>query len=147
MKTGIRLSFSMFFLLTAFPLLSQQEGVLYIGMSLEDVLSRFGTPTAVYAARGEEHWQDDVVFEYPQGDFYIYRDRVWQASLRSAHGIAVGDPKPAVLLTLGSNAADHGNYVLYQLPSSPGTAWPLALRVNFSNIGIVSAIFMYRSDF
>ena len=129
----------------AFPLWPQDsEPHFFVGMKLAELINRFGPPETVYAARGDESWQDDVVFEYAQGDFYIYRDRVWQVKLTSAYGIAVGDTKPAALLALGGQAEDMGNYML--LPLSGG-AWPLTLRVNFSSEGLASAIFVYRQDF
>ncbi|MDR3247824.1 MAG: hypothetical protein LBT39_03470, partial [Treponema sp.] len=64
----------------------------FIGLTLEGLFARFGVPREVYALRGQEEWQDDVVLVYPQGDFYVFRDRVWQVGVPSAHGIRVGDP-------------------------------------------------------
>jgi len=118
--------------------------VAYIGMKLDELITRFGVPQAVYASRGQELWQDDVVFAYSHGDFYIFKDRVWQLGLRSAQGISINDSKPAVVLTLGEAATDHGDYVLLPLPP---TGWPLMLRVNFNSSGRVAAIFIYRPDF
>ena len=116
----------------------------YIGMKLDELIARYGPPRSVYASRGLELWQDDVVFVYDAGDFYIFRDRVWQAGLRSACGVSVGDSKPAVALTLGKEAADQGDYILFPLPPA---GWPLALRVNFNAAGRVTAIYIYRPDF
>ena len=149
MKSGTRVPFIplLLLLLIAFPLWSQDSGVdplFFVGMKLEELIGRYGPPRAVYAARGSESWQDDVVFEYDQGDFYIYRDRVWQVGLASAYGIALGDPKPAALLVLGGRAEDRGNYLLFPLPDG---GWPLMLRIDFSGTGLVSAIFVYRPDF
>jgi hypothetical protein len=85
-----------------------------------------------------------VVFVYSVGEFYIYRNRVWQISLASAYGLSLGDPKPAALLVLGNDAVDMGSYLFYPLPSG---AWPLAMRVTFSDAGIITAIFVYRRDY
>jgi hypothetical protein len=115
-----------------------------IGLSLENLLSRFGIPRTVYAARGNEEWQDDVVFVYEAADFYVFKDRVWQVGLKTAYGVRLGDPRPAVLLTLGEGVRDFEDYVLLELPSGP---WPLAFRVNLDGSGFVSALFVYRSDF
>jgi hypothetical protein len=115
-----------------------------IGLRLEDLFLRYGVPNTVHAARGNEHWQDDVVFVYNEWDFYIFRDRVWQIGLKSAYGLKIGDPKAAALLALGDKArVDEGDYLLYPLT---GSAWPLSLRVNF-NAGKISGIFVYRTDF
>jgi hypothetical protein len=115
-----------------------------IGLSLENLLARFGVPRTVYAVRGNEEWQDDVVFSYEEADFYVYKDRVWQIGLKTAYGIRLGDPRPAVSLTLGEGAEDFEDHVLLSLPSK---GWPLALRVNLNDSGLVSALFVYRPDF
>jgi hypothetical protein len=147
MKVKNSVRFFPFLLFIACPLWPQDSGVephSFVGMSLAELFGRFGPPRAVYAARGEERWQDDVVFEYAQGDFYIYKDRVWQVGLASAYGVALGDPKPAALLVIGDKAEDRGNYMLAPLSGAP---WPLMLRINFTGSGLTSAIFVYRPDF
>jgi hypothetical protein len=115
-----------------------------IGLNLENLLSRFGAPQAVYASRGNEEWQDDVVFVYENADFYVYKDRVWQIGLKSAYGIRLGDSRPAVSLSLGEKAEDREDYIILPLPSK---GWPLAFRVNLDGSGLASALFVYRSDF
>jgi hypothetical protein len=113
-------------------------------MKLADLVARFGPPQSVYAARGQEPWQDDVVFTYSEGDFYLFKDRVWQVGLKSAYSISLGDPKQAVLLALGERALDQGTHVLLPLPDN---GWQLVLRVNVNPAGRVSAIFIYRPDY
>ena len=119
------------------------EQIAFIGMKLDDLYRRFGSPQTVYAARGGETWQDDVVLVYKEGDFYIFRDRVWQVGLKSIYGIRIGDVKSVAMLVLGENVQDQGDYALY---SFPGGAWPLSLRVNFTS-GKISAIYVYRPDY
>jgi hypothetical protein len=134
------------------PLVSQEEPgggagtdpALWIGMDLPALLARFGAPRSVYPVRGREEWQDDVVFVYDHGDFYIYKDRVWQAGLKSAYGIEAGDSRETALLVLGEKTEDREHYLLCPLP---GGSWPLALRCNLDEAGKVSIIFVYRSDF
>ncbi|MDR2134307.1 MAG: hypothetical protein LBP27_04300 [Treponema sp.] len=115
-----------------------------VGLTLEDLLNRFGTPRAVYAVRGVEEWQDDVVFVYDGGDFYICKDRVWQVGFKSVRGIKPGDSKPAALLVLGEEAEDRGDHILLSLPDGN---WPLTLRVSLNETGFVSALYIYRPDF
>jgi hypothetical protein len=115
-----------------------------IGLTLEGLFARFGVPQEVYALRGVEEWQDDVVLVYPQGDFYVFRDRVWQVGIRSARGIRVGDPRAAVILALGEGAAEGED--CYFLPIR-GWPWPMTMRVNMGGSGLVAGIFVYRSDF
>jgi hypothetical protein len=115
-----------------------------VGLTLGELYARFGVPSAVYAVRGAEEWQDDVVMTYGQGDFYIYRDRVWQISLKTGYGLKLGDSRPAAVLALGEKARDQGDHFLLSLP---GGGWPLELRVNINGSGRVSAIYVYRPDF
>jgi hypothetical protein len=126
------------------PAATNDEKLSFVGMTLSELIERFGAPKAALSARGNEQWQDDVIFQYNEGDFYIHRDRVWQVMLSSACGVSNRDRKAAVLLALGNTAQDRGDYIL--LPIS-GKDWPLMLRVNMNNSGQVSAIYIYRSDF
>jgi len=162
-RDSLPLLFVICYLLFPLPLLWAQQGVSRndeivsnIGLRLEDVFLRYGVPNTVHAARGNEHWQDDVVFVYSEWDFYIFRDRVWQIGLKSGYGMKIGDPKAAALLVLADKARvfqpspkgegsplDEGDYLLYPLT---GGTWPLSLRVNFKD-GKISGIFVYRTDF
>jgi len=124
--------------------LSADEQLSFVGMMMADLLEQFGPPRSVITERGNEIWQDDVVFQYNGADFYIYRDRIWQVKLASTHGVSNGDPRAAVLLTLGDAAEDRGDHLL--LPIT-GKDWPLMIRVNFNSTGQVKAIYIYRPDF
>ncbi|MDR0731121.1 MAG: hypothetical protein LBF63_05575 [Treponema sp.] len=115
-----------------------------IGLTLEGLYSRFGVPQAVYAVRGEDEWQDDVALVYPQGDFYVYRDRVWQLGIKAVRGIRLGDSREAVLLALGEEAQERDDHFLLPIY---GRSWPIMLRVNMEASGQVAEIFVYRSDF
>jgi hypothetical protein len=122
----------------------QVNPTLIIGLTLEGVITRFGTPKSVYPVRGLEVWQDDVVFEYEDWDLYIYKDRVWQVGLKTAYGVSLGDRRAAVLLVLGEGYQNYDDHILFPLPSR---SWPMMLRVNVNVAGTVSALFVYRSDF
>jgi len=146
--------FSLLFLFCVFQLQPQEKAVnanfgtdeklSFVGMTLAELIERFGAPKTVAAARGNEPWQDDVIFQYNDYDFYIYGDRVWQVKFASALGISNKDGKAAVLRVLGNNADDMGDHALLQIS---GMNWPLTLRVNFNSSGQVSAIYLYRPDF
>ena len=123
--------------------LQQDEILSLVGIRLDDLVTRFGLPHSVRSQRGEEPWQDDVVFVYNEGDFYIYQDRVWQIGLRSAYGMSIGDSSVVALLIFGEGVQDSGGHHIYQLP---GAQWPLSLRVNI-NDGRISGIFIFRQDF
>jgi hypothetical protein len=132
----------------ALPLWSQEglpdDPVDVIGLNLEMVYARYGPPGSVYAARGAEEWQDDVVFVYNDWDLYVYKDRVWQVGLKSSHGIRLGDSPGMISLVLGEGVQTFGGYMLYKLPSR---SWPLEMRFDLNAAGKVTAIFIYRSDF
>ena len=121
----------------------QDEISSIIGLRLEDLFLRYGAPQTVHAARGDEDWQDDVVFMYNEGDFYIHRDRVWQVALKAAYGMKIGDTKAVAILILADKALDRGDYMLYPIS---GSALPLSLRINF-NADRISGIYIYRTDF
>jgi hypothetical protein len=149
------LSLAVFFFMVALSGLPAQEAAReaaqiaeadpasYIGLSLEELLGRFGPPLSVHALRGLEAWQDDVVFSYAQGEFYILKDRVWQVELKSAYRIQAGDPKTAALLVMGHDARDMGDHLVVPLKTGD---WPLSLRCNLDPAGKVLAIFIFRSD-
>jgi lipopolysaccharide export system protein LptC len=125
-------------------LVNTDERLSFVGMRLAELIEYLGPPEMVYTARGIEVWQDDVVFHYTEGDFYIFKDRVWQVKLTAAFGLSLKDSKAAALLLLGKEVLDMGDYLLLPLPSGD---WPLMLRVNFNNAGLISAIYIYRPDF
>jgi hypothetical protein len=115
-----------------------------IGLTLGELWEQYGPPLEVHAARGAESWQDDVVFRYAEGDFYIYRDRVWQLSLRDAYGLKLGDPRGMIPALLGEDLEEFERRALRPLL---GWNWPLVLQIDFNGTGQVSAIYIYRSDF
>jgi hypothetical protein len=127
-----------------FPSPEFTEPETLIGLTLEGIFGRFGAPQSVRSVRGEEDWQDDVVLVYPQGDFYVYRDRVWQLGVSSARGIRLGDSRDVVVLALGEDALEGENYFILPIRDRP---WPMALRVNLGGAAQVAGIFVYRSDF
>jgi len=119
----------------------------YIGMTLDDLINRFGVPESIYPVRGLEDWQDDVVFVYAEGDFYIYRNRVWQIGISSYMGVNTGD--------LGREAMDVLDQIINYKLNSPENyiayflhEWgsPMILRVDMDDAGRVRGIFIFRSD-
>ncbi|MDR0722850.1 MAG: hypothetical protein LBF75_08715 [Treponema sp.] len=116
----------------------------FVGLTLEGLITRCGFPQSVYAVRGNETWQDDVVFTYEVGDFYMYKDRVWQIQVKTAYGIKIGDNLTSISWILGEGTQMYSNYFLIPLRGHP---WPLTIRLNFTSAGLISAIFIYRPDF
>ena len=115
----------------------------FVGMTLEELIGRFGMPQSVHPSRGIEEWQDDVVFVYEEGDFYIFRNRVWKAGLKAAMGINAGDSLAVVSLILGDRAQARFNSMFYSLDEG---SWPMMLRCDFDADNRVLTIFIYRTD-
>jgi hypothetical protein len=114
-----------------------------IGVSLRDLIALFGAPQSVHVTRGPNTWQDDVVFAYGEWEFYIYRDRVWQISLKTAYGIKIGERQDVIPLILGSGIQVYDGFILYTYSKR---SWPVTLRFNIDQYGLVTAIFIYRTD-
>jgi hypothetical protein len=98
----------------------------------------------VYAVRGAEPWQDDVVLAYKGVDFYLFKDQVWQVGLEKTLGIALGDPERAVNLVFPHATREAGPAISVRFNELP---WPAELRVNLNNAGKVSALYLYRANF
>jgi hypothetical protein len=114
-----------------------------VGASLGDLIAMFGAPQSVYATRGPNTWQDDVVFAYGDWEFYIYRDRVWQISLKAVHGIKIGERREVIPLILGNGVQVYEGFTLYAYSNR---SWPVSIRFNTDPNGLVTAIFIYRAD-
>jgi hypothetical protein len=114
-----------------------------VGVSLRDLIAMFGVPQSVYATRGPNTWQDDVVFAYGDWEFYIYRDRVWQISLKAAYGIKIGERREVIPLVLGNGVQVYEGFTLYTYSNR---SWPVTIRFNVDQNGFVSAVFIYRAD-
>ena len=120
----------------------------YVGMTLEELIIRFGIPRSVHAVRGIVEWQDDVVFVYDAADFYIYRNRVWQVGLTSYMGVNTGDFGQIVPLIMdtapGFSMLDSPpNFTAYYMYEQ---SWPMILRFDLNDAGRVRGIFIFRSD-
>jgi hypothetical protein len=119
-----------------------------IGLSLGELIGRYGAPVAVYAVRGREDWQDDVVFSYGEREFYFYKDRVWQVSVTRAYGIRIGENRNVIPLVMGEGTKVADGYSLAAAPpAEPRLSWPVQVRFNNDSRGLITAIFIYRSDF
>ncbi|MDX9959459.1 MAG: hypothetical protein RBT68_13545, partial [Spirochaetia bacterium] len=79
-----------------------------LGMSPGEAIERLGAPQRVFAVRGSEAWQDDVVFDYADGlSLFLFADRVWQVRIAEPYplpvlGFVLGGNLDALSKTLGS---------------------------------------------
>jgi hypothetical protein len=116
----------------------------YVGYTLEKLFAELGMPTSVHAVRGNEAWQDDVVFIYPSIEMYIFKDRVWQVCPISVYNMKIDDNIDHVKTIMGEPLLAAEHYVLYSLQSQ---AWPMMMRINLNQDGKAASFFIYRSDF
>jgi hypothetical protein len=147
MKYGKRGFLAVLIVISALPLSAQtvtaDDPSVFIGFSLAELIEILGAPERVFALRGAEIWQDDVVFAYADREFYFYRDRVWQIGLRSAFGIAAGEKRDVIPLVMeGAVSAE-----TYTTAPLRGRAWQMTVRFNNDRGGLITSIFIYRSDF
>jgi hypothetical protein len=126
-----------------------QAACLLLGTSLEEAFRSFGVPQKVSATRGEEPWQDDVVFEYGEGlSLFWYRDRVWQLRFGSDFparfsDIHMGASREDITAALGAPFHAEDDWLLYHFA---GQGCPVRMRLFFGDKGLED-IYIYRSDF
>jgi hypothetical protein len=120
-----------------------------IGLTIAELIEQAGPPKMVYAVRGENAWQDDVVFSYsgasaPAEEFYLYRDRVWQVKVASYEGVKTGDKRSVLPLVFGSSLTEAEDYSLCTVTGTG--SWPLIARFNTNKAGVITGIYIYRAD-
>jgi hypothetical protein len=121
----------------------------YLGLGLADALTRFGAPDTVFAVRGIEAWQDDVVFSYASGfSLFWFGDRLWQIRFAvpyagSVYGLSLGDPADKVFSLLGEPFEAPEGALVYRLPYQ---GYPVRLRLVVKE-GRLADAYLYRADF
>jgi hypothetical protein len=135
-------------LLESRPLIGDDPAAL-LGLSVAEVLGRWGAPESAYAVRGEEAWQDDVAFRYADGyTLFLYGERLWQVRLAqpyagSTYGLFLGDPIEKAYSLLGEPYERDGDTFVYRMPYQ---GYPVRLRLDLPD-GKLSDIYVYRADF
>jgi hypothetical protein len=121
-----------------------------LGFNPAQAIGRFGPPDRVFAVRGAEAWQDDVVFEYNGGySLFLYKDRVWQVGIKEGYkgpvlGFIVGSKAERAASILGSPDLELPGAYEWVLP---GEAWPVRLRGVVDAAGSIYELYVYRADF
>ena len=123
-----------------------------LGMDLESAYGALGAPSMVFSHRGEEEWEDDVVFYY-ENHIYLFwfRNKVYQVRVdeRYAHdffGLRMGIPKIFAansLRKVGKFMQEVDNSIIFHLI---GYQYPLRVRAIFQQ-GVLNDFYIYRSDF
>jgi len=120
-----------------------------IGMQLAQAVESFGTPQHVYPVRGDQPWQDDVVFFYSTHLYlYWFDDRVWQVRFDEHFegtflGLSMGASRADAVALLGKSIAAESDWAIFQLPDR---GFPVRARL-FFRAGKLSDAYIYRSDF
>ncbi len=128
---------------------SAPDGPELIGLELQTALRSFGPPQHVYPIRGDQPWQDDVVFFYSTHLYlYWYDDRVWQVRFDrnfegSVLGLSMGASREDAQKSLGKPIASREDWEIFQLPDR---GFPVRARLFFTSDRL-SDIYIYRSDF
>jgi hypothetical protein len=131
------------------PLLLPDDPAALLGLGLAEVWARFGAPDKVLVSRGDEAWQDDVVFAYEKAvSLYWSVDRLWQLRFGagyagSVYGIFVGDAAEKVVSTLGTPYFRDDSNLVFRLAYR---GYPVRLRTAIA-AGKVTDIYVYRADF
>lgn len=121
-----------------------------IGFRLSQLMEELGSPRSVMPSRGEEAFQDTVIFYYPDHSYaYLLDDRVWQIRLDRrfqgiACGVRMGLDKAAVQAILGPPAEDRDTWMRWDLPETGG--WPMELILYFGARGLED-FYLRRGDY
>ena len=122
-----------------------------VGLTLPQTFELLGAPEQMFSARGEEGWQDDVVFYYPSHLYlFWYRNRVWQARVDEHHdgsflaspALAMGASREQALAALGPPMRELGDSLVYHLEDR---GYPVRLRLYFRD-GQLADAYCFRGD-
>jgi hypothetical protein len=119
-----------------------------IGMDLNQAYQTFGVPAQVYALRGSESWQDDVVFYYPEHIYlFWFRSRVWQVRVDSRYAkqlfsLHMGDSRERILEIMGAPEKEFEDSLLYHLEDR---GYPVRARFYFED-GVLTDVYCFRGD-
>jgi hypothetical protein len=128
---------------------AEREPVSWIGLELKNAYDSFGPPQEVFTFRGQEEWQDNVVFFYPDFVYlFWYRDRVWQVRCDARYrgslfGLTLGMEREAVKRALGRPVKEQGESIYFDIDT---LKYPIRVRLVFSGQTLCD-VYMYRSDF
>lgn len=120
-----------------------------IGYRLPQAIEEWGPPMELSVNRGNETWQDSVIFYYADHSYlYWWGNRLWQIRFDTRYkgevlGVEMGLQRQEVLKRLGKPFNASPTDLIYQLPDR---GFPLRLRLIFSN-ELLTDLYLYRSDF
>ena len=119
-----------------------------IGLNLEEVHQILGVPAEVYALRGPEPEQDDVVFYYP-GHLYLFwfENRVWQVRADRrfpgrVFSLSMGTSRQQVIETMGRPILEFPDSLVFHIEDR---GYPIQARLYFDEDGLAD-VYCFRGD-
>jgi hypothetical protein len=145
------LLFALLLFILSGGLLSAQEALdlpALIGLTLEEVHQSLGVPAEVYALRGPEPEQDDVVFYYASHLYlFWFENRVWQirADRRFSgrvFSLAMGTSREQVIETMGRPILEFPDSLVFHIEDR---GYPIQARLYFDQDGLAD-VYCFRGD-
>jgi hypothetical protein len=129
---------------------AQENGDLpaLIGLTLEEVHQNLGVPVEVYALRGQEPEQDDVVFYYPSHLYlFWFENRVWQVRADSrfsgqVFALSMGASRQQVIAALGRPILEFSDSLVFHIEDR---GYPIQARLYFDEGGLTD-VYCFRGD-
>ena len=143
--------FALFLMLFPGGGLSAQEALdlpALIGLTLEEAYTNLGVPAEVYALRGSEPGQDDVVFYYPDHLYlFWFQNRVWQVRVDSrftgqVFSLSMRASRQQVLEVMGRPIAEFRDSLVFHIEDR---GYPIQTRLYFNEGGLVD-VYCFRGD-
>jgi len=119
-----------------------------IGMDPSQALAALGAPREIFAWRGEEPAEDDIVFFYPDFRYvFWFQSRVWQVRFDHRYegtvlGFSIGMDRDEVLALGEGKLQEAGDSLYLALDTGP---YPVRVRLAMIDDRIAD-IYVYRSD-
>jgi len=120
-----------------------------IGLDIPGAVAAVGLPQQMFAWRGAEEREDNVVFYYPDF-FYLFwfKDRVWQVRCdrrftSTVFGLTLGSSREQVERASPRTLTPSGDSLYFDMNDG---SFPLRVRLVFT-ASVLSDLYVYRSDF
>jgi hypothetical protein len=120
-----------------------------IGLDLPGAVGALGLPQKMFAYRGVEEGQDNVVFYYSDYRYlFWYKDRVWQVRCDrrfagQVFGLTLGMSREDVEKASPRQLVPNGDSLYFDVD---GAKYPLRVRLVFA-ANLLTDLYVYRSDF
>ena len=127
-----------------------------LGLTPAEAYQKMGAPFEIFPMRGENEWQDDVVFYYSNHVYlFWFKNRVWQfrADKRfegTILGLKIGLSRKEVNKMIGKPFKNNDSSEVYLNPKNITryeTGFPVRMKVFYDDDNMTTDIYIYRGDF